>query len=144
MVPLENGVGRTIGNSGSSNTSNGVQRISQYLPPSPPPGAAPRTHKPPIYAEPHIKIRQNSGDGVATKASKDSGYYSCEFLDQNPYTGSMKEASRGRGNSFQSSRSLGRHLPPSDSGVFTLSHVYARQGQQGFSSHQDGIYDNII
>ncbi|KAK8397823.1 hypothetical protein O3P69_004550 [Scylla paramamosain] len=144
VVPLENGVGCNNGSSGNSNTSNGIQRISHYLPPSPPPGAAPRNHKPPIYAEPQIKIRPGSSDGAATKTSKDSGYYSCEFLDQNPYTGSMKEASKARGNSFHSSRSLGRHLPPSDSGVFTLSHVYARQGQQGFSSHQEGIYDNII
>lgn len=131
-------------NPGTNGSTNGVHRISHYVPPSPPPGAAPRNHKTPIYAEPHVKIRQGSGDGAATKASKDSGYYSCEFLDQNPYTGSMKEATKGRSSSYQSSRSLGRHLPPSDSDVFTLSRVYAQQGQQGFSSHQEGIYDNII
>lgn len=129
---------------GDSNSSDGVRRISHYVPPSPSLGAAPRKHKIPIYAEPQIKIRPGNGDGAVTKTSKDSGYYSCEYLDQNPYTGYMKEASKGRENPYQSSRSLGRHLPPSDSGVFTLSHVYARQGQKEFTSHQEGIYDNII
>lgn len=143
MVSLENGIDCTTGSSGSSNSRNGVYRLSHYVSPSPPPGAAPRKHKTPIYAEPQVEIRRGNGDGAATKISKDSGNYLCEFLDQNPYTGSMKETSKGRVNSYQFNRSLSRHQP-SDSGVFTLNPLYARQGQQGFSSHQEGIYDNII
>lgn len=55
----------------------------------------------------------------------------------------MKEPG-GKMASSQTSRSLGRHLPPSDSGLFTLSHIYNRPSQYSFNSQQEGIYDNII
>ncbi|KAK8738521.1 hypothetical protein OTU49_003918 [Cherax quadricarinatus] len=151
VLPVENGVGgasSSHSSSSSSSSKNGSQRASHYLPPSTPPAgvngaaATPRRHNPHIYAEPHARPKLGT-NGTAHKSSKDSGYYSCEFLDQNPYAGSAKD-SGGKVSSSQTSRSLGRHLPPSDSGVFTLSHLYNRPSQYSFNGEQEGIYDNII
>lgn len=100
-----------------------------------------------IYAEPNIRPKLGN---APTKSSKDSGYYSCEFLDQNSYSSPSVRVANHRDSSCDKiinskHRSLSRHqLPPSDSGVFTLSRVCNRPSQYSLTSHQDGIYDNVI
>lgn len=113
-----------------------------------------------IYAQPQIQPKQSKtskkteSNGISHHINKDSGYYSCEFLDQNSYSPKIltpQETTKtflgSNGENMLSSncgRSLGRKIPQSDSGVFTLSHVYCRPNQKNVATVQDGIYDNII
>lgn len=99
-------------------------------------------------------------NGNAHKMSKDSGYYSCEFLNKsnnssppsNPTdsgrditeSGHREMAGQyGREGSGTCYSSFTAHLPPSDSGVFTLSRSYSRASRLA-QSPPEGIYDNVL
>ena len=98
------------------------------------------------------------------KISKDSGYYSCEFLvDQSSHSSPQSDSKSangggvvgGRENSCSSSHyrdsdtsansrnSFRNHLPASDSGVFTLSRSYSRPSRLA-QTPVESIYDNIL
>lgn len=103
------------------------------------------------------QIRKINGikfNGNTHKMTKDSGYYSCEFLDKgnnsSPQSGCKEENSEvtdndkyGRDISLNCHSSFRTHLPPSDSGVFTLSRSYSRPSRLAQSPHE-GIYDNVL
>lgn len=107
-----------------------------------------------------FKSRSQKMNGASLKISKDSGYYSCEFLDHSNHSSPQSDSKTSNGvckdgrpgnhyrdpellncNSRKSLRS--GQLPPSDSGVFTLSRSYSKSNRLA-QTPTDGIYDNIL
>lgn len=92
------------------------------------------------------------------KMSKDSGYYSCEFLDHSNNSSPLSDNKSTAGcrdpgsvshyrepdlRSTSSRPGFRSHLPPSDSGVFTLSRSYSRPSRLAQTACE-GIYDNVL
>ncbi|KAF2348448.1 Leucine-rich repeat [Trinorchestia longiramus] len=107
-----------------------------------------------------FQSRPQKMNGASLKFSKDSGYYSCEFLDHSSNSSPQSDGkSSNNGNekpksvnhyrdpqlfNSNSRKSLrGGRLAPSDSGVFTLSRSYSKPARLA-QAPSDGIYDNIL
>lgn len=99
-----------------------------------------------IYVEPNSSYTSNVWKETPHQILKDSGYYSCEFLDQNskPFlNGKSSKASKHRICAIKK-QNLHPCVPESDSGVFTLSHAYLSPKLPPGAYNNEGIYDNII
>ncbi|KAA0200022.1 hypothetical protein HAZT_HAZT001234 [Hyalella azteca] len=106
-----------------------------------------------------FQSRPQKMTGTSLKIPKDSGYYSCEFLDHSNNSSPQSDGKGSSGSSKEarpvnhyrdpelhnSTRKTFRcaQLPPSDSGVFTLSRSYSKSAKLAHKD-DDGIYDNVL
>lgn len=97
-----------------------------------------------LYAEPNIQ--PTAWKPETHQILKDSGYYSCEFLDRSSRVlkKSKNRPKQKNGAVRQGSRSSHYRPQEGETGVFTLSHVYMRPNQPDANFSHEGIYDNII